>query len=101
MFIALTSIGTLPAACAASVWNSAPCARTIAPISAIGCIVADLVVRRHHADQHRARRQRRAQRVEIDQAVAADAEHGDVAALLLEARQASSTDLCSVATVMT
>ena len=37
MPIALTSIGTLPAACAASVWSSAPAAPTMAPISARGC----------------------------------------------------------------
>jgi hypothetical protein len=37
MFMAATSIGTLPAACAASVWNSTPRSRVIAPISASGC----------------------------------------------------------------
>jgi hypothetical protein len=36
MSISITSIGILPAACAASVWKSAPCACAIAAISASG-----------------------------------------------------------------
>ena len=75
MCIALTSIGTLPAACAASVCNSAPCSWAIAPISASGCSVPISLFAAITETSTVPRRHRRAQLVEIDQAVAADAEH--------------------------
>ncbi len=39
MFCSLTSISTLPTACTASVWNSTPRSRQMAPISGIGWMV--------------------------------------------------------------
>ena len=81
---ALTSIGILPAACAASVWSSAPCSCAIAPISASGCstpisLLAAITDTRTVSVGHR-----RAQLVEIDEAVGVDAEPRHAPALALE-----------------
>ena len=83
--MAWTSIGILPAACAASVWSSAP--RSCDDGADLGQRLqdADLVVRRHDRDEHGLVGDRRAQLVEVDEAVAVDAEPRDAPALALRA----------------
>ena len=61
-----TSTGTLPTACAASLWKRTPRARQRAPSAAIGCTRADLALRPDHRDERagsaRARRAPRGRR---------------------------------------
>ena len=84
MPMALTSIGTLPAACAASVWSSAPPSHGDGADLGERLQDADLVVGGHHRDEHGLVGDRLAQLVEADEAVAVDAEPRDAPALALE-----------------
>ena len=84
MFIASTSSGILPAACAASVWKKAFFSRQILPISASGWMTPISLFTAMIETTTVLSVIGRAQRVEIDQAVLLHRQVRDLEALLLE-----------------
>ncbi len=84
MPIAATSSGILPAACAASVWNTHAVLLRDGADGRQRLQHADLVVGRHDGDEDGARGHRRAELGEVDEALRVHAEPRDAAPLALE-----------------
>ena len=82
---ALTSNGTLPTPCTASMWNRAPFSFTTAPISSIGFTVPISLLASMIDTTDRLVGHRRPHRLGADPAVLADGQVGDLEAFLLEA----------------
>ena len=79
----LRSIGILPTAWTASVWNSAPTAFALSASSATGKDRAGLVVRPHDGDDCHAIRQRRLVGIQVEPPFCIDRDHMDADAFVL------------------
>ena len=80
----LTSSGSLPAVCTASVWKSTPASRVILPISAMGSMVPTSLLRVHDGDQDGVGPDGLAHVLGIDQTAAVHRHPGDLVAALLQ-----------------